>query len=395
MRIAIVFTTHDFTGASRVGREYVLALHATERHEVSVIMPGIAEENAQTSLSQHLVDSDVQVELIRDLEKRSPRALVHFVRKLKHTKPQLVITVNQSAYIYGFASRVIFHARWLHFIQNRLTFSGGRFKRSVKSSLFRLVVGRFTNGVATISQMLTQEMEQELAAPKSHIKTIVNGIEARPRTPNGARQLTLELGLSGCSDPNRFNLITVGRLDKQKDQLLLLRSIASNRELRALVRLFIVGEATNGISQTSRESKVYSETLKEYCEENGLAETVRFLGWRQDIGDLLSVCDCYVHPASWEGGVPLAVVEAMYAELPIIMVRVFSYGQEFEKKLGGKIVEDSDPLKLAEAILVTSKLDAEERYSLGLQNRELAERNFSIDRARNEFVEYVSQLGER
>ena len=61
--------------------------------------------------------------------------------------------------------------------------------------------------------------------------------------------------------------------------------------------------------------------LEQMARALGLAERVRFLGYRADIPELLAVCDLFVLPSLYEG-LPLAVLEAMAASRPVVATAV-------------------------------------------------------------------------
>jgi glycosyltransferase involved in cell wall biosynthesis len=57
--------------------------------------------------------------------------------------------------------------------------------------------------------------------------------------------------------------------------------------------------------------------LEHLCTQAGLSGQVRFLGYREDIPDILAAADLFVFPSLYEG-LPGAVLEAMALGLPIV-----------------------------------------------------------------------------
>ena len=49
--------------------------------------------------------------------------------------------------------------------------------------------------------------------------------------------------------------------------------------------------------------------------------SVRFLGWREDVQELLAACDVFLMPSLWEG-FGLVLLEAMAQGLPVLASRV-------------------------------------------------------------------------
>ncbi|MFX8692496.1 glycosyltransferase family 4 protein, partial [Acinetobacter baumannii] len=58
-------------------------------------------------------------------------------------------------------------------------------------------------------------------------------------------------------------------------------------------------------------------TLRGAVSAAGLDSCVRFLGYRNDIGDILRACDVLVHPATMEGFANVAM-QAMASGIPVV-----------------------------------------------------------------------------
>lgn len=86
-----------------------------------------------------------------------------------------------------------------------------------------------------------------------------------------------------------------------------------------------------GGAQTPGETR-YLEDLKETAARLGIVERVRFLGQRSDVARLLAAADLYCQPNTGAESFGIAVIEALYARLPVVTT-----------SLGGtaEIVDDS------------------------------------------------------
>jgi glycosyltransferase involved in cell wall biosynthesis len=67
-------------------------------------------------------------------------------------------------------------------------------------------------------------------------------------------------------------------------------------------------------------------SLRDLVASLGVADRVRFLGWRVDVDRLLSAWDILVIP-SLEEGLPLSALEAMAAARPVVASRVSGLGE--------------------------------------------------------------------
>lgn len=137
--------------------------------------------------------------------------------------------------------------------------------------------------------------------PPEKLTVIRNGIA--PAVPlqdrNAARQA---LGLSG----NLPVFLSVGRLTPQKGHSTLLDAFSRLDDSRAI--LLLAGEG------------VEYEALVDFARASGIAARLHFLGHRTDVPELMAAADFLVLPSLFEG-LPLVLLEAMAAKLPVIATR--------------------------------------------------------------------------
>ena len=100
------------------------------------------------------------------------------------------------------------------------------------------------------------------------------------------------------------HLLALGSLQPVKGFDTLVRAVARGRQLGKKWRLWIAGEGDQ------------RERLESLADELGVADRVHLLGFRDDIGELLSAADAFVS-ASHSEGLSLVLVEAMLARSPI------------------------------------------------------------------------------
>jgi glycosyltransferase involved in cell wall biosynthesis len=82
----------------------------------------------------------------------------------------------------------------------------------------------------------------------------------------------------------------------------------------------------------------------------GLADQVQFLSGEDQIADLLAVADVLALPSLYEG-MPLVVLEAMAAGVPVVGTRVCGTDEVVEDRVTGRLVPPGDPAALAGALL--------------------------------------------
>ena len=88
-----------------------------------------------------------------------------------------------------------------------------------------------------------------------------------------------------------------------------------------------------------------------------------FAGWRDEVPAVLRAMDLFAFPSLNEG-MGKALVEAMYAGLPVVATRVGGVPELIREGLDGLLVSPSQPAELAAALLRLA-LDAQERQAMG------------------------------
>ncbi len=88
------------------------------------------------------------------------------------------------------------------------------------------------------------------------------------------------------------------------------------------------------------------KTLAAAAAQAGVADAVRFLGWRNDISDVMQRWDIYVQP-SFAEGFGLAVLDAMAAGLPVVAGNAGGLPEVVVEGETGFLVEPGDPEALA------------------------------------------------
>ena len=128
----------------------------------------------------------------------------------------------------------------------------------------------------------------------------------------------------------------VARLTRQKGHRYLFEALASSPAL-ADVQLLVIGGGEE------------REALEQDAIAKGLSARVHFLGVRRDVGNLLAAMDVFVLPSLWEG-LPLAMVLAMGAGVPVVASSVAGVPEVVDDGRTGLLVPPSDPRALGAAL---------------------------------------------
>jgi glycosyltransferase involved in cell wall biosynthesis len=89
--------------------------------------------------------------------------------------------------------------------------------------------------------------------------------------------------------------------------------------------------------------------LERQADHLGLKSAVRFVGYQPDVRDWLALADLSVLPSFYEG-LPLAAVESLAMEKPVVATAVDGTPEVVLDGKSGFVVPPGDPARLAEAI---------------------------------------------
>jgi len=238
------------------------------------------------------------------------------------------------------------------------TYTRVKFHRRV----WNFLLGWVSDRVLVGSLQVWQDVRRYDGVPASRLLLLPYGIPLAELNTRLSRQEARErLGLS----EGDLVIGAVGRLEEQKGHAHLLAALPElQRQIPALVVL-LVGEG--------REE----ENLRRQVRDLGLEATVRFLGTRRDLTEIYRALDIFVHPSLWEG-LPLALLKAMGAGLPVVATRVSGSQEAIVDGVNGCLVAPGDPDALSRAILEFHR-HPETRQRLGDAARRTVAARYSLE----------------
>jgi glycosyltransferase involved in cell wall biosynthesis len=189
--------------------------------------------------------------------------------------------------------------------------------------------------VVAVSRAVADMARGWLHVPAGMLQVIYNGIDtdtfgSRARAAATRRSL----GLSA----EDLLVIQVARFHEQKGHKHLLAAWPRVVAEVPAARLLLVGDGP-----LRAEMQALAASL-------GVADTVRFLGLRDDVPALLACSDVGVFPSLFEG-LPIAVVEMMSMQLPVVVSEIQALREATDPPNAGLAVPPAEPGPLAEAIV--------------------------------------------
>jgi glycosyltransferase involved in cell wall biosynthesis len=229
----------------------------------------------------------------------------------------------------------------------------------------RWLYPRFVRRVIVNSEALRRLLLESAPYLGERIVLLPNAIEiGEPRAHVGPR-LRGELGIPGDAP-----LVgAAGRLTPMKGFEHLLAAWPLVRERHPAARLVIFGDGE------------LRGALEQQAARLGIADTVSFAGFRDDVSALYDALDVFVLPSVRDESMSHALLEAMAHARPVVASEAASGGLEAARMRGAcRIVPTGDACALAAAIAELLG-DREARERMGRISRELALAEHSLERA--------------
>lgn len=179
--------------------------------------------------------------------------------------------------------------------------------------------------------------EEDYVRAKRHLKAKavyhINGIGIDVRRIASAEKSGIreKLGIDG----EDIILLSVGELNENKNHSVIIKALAqcTNKKLHYIIA---------GIGNMKNE-------LLTLAQELGIADRIHILGFSSNVYNILMDCDVFVFPSKREG-LPVALMEAMAAGLPVIASKVRGNIDLIDDGLGGILCDASDAASFSKAI---------------------------------------------
>jgi len=315
---------------------------------------------------------------IRSLEMRrgfpDPRGLARLVRIVRTWRPDVLhshmLHANLMARVVRLLAPVPALVSTIHSINE-----GG----SLQRASYRWT-NRLADHMTIVSEAAADRFITRGVIPRELLTVVPNGVDTDHfrHVPAGAREsIRRPLGLD-----HEFVWLAVGRFETAKDYPNMLRGFAKVRKAQPRAVLLLAGRGS------------LQEETETLARELGLGDGVRFLGVRQDVAELMSAADGYVMSSAWEG-MPIVLLEAAAAGLPIVATRVGGNAEVVRENESGFLVPARDPGALAAAMLRLIALPDAERRSLGERGREHVRASYGLSRVVDRWLEVYRRVLER
>lgn len=276
--------------------------------------------------------------------------------------------VNSQGARANFYTRIASRIAKVPVVVNTVAVLVERYDVTLVKKIFYLLCDRTTNlfvdKFIVVSDSLQDILMAQHGIAPSKVIRIYNGIELDQYKPNPEPNETIRKEFLIRED--EFVVGTVGRLTYEKGYEFLLKSVSMVLEACPKTKFVFVGDGSLKLE------------LENLARELRIFQNCMFVGFRDDIPEILSSFDVFVLPSIMEGH-PIAILEAMAMAKPIVASDINGVREQIENGRTGILVPPGDPQALAESInqMLQNRTQAKK---LGTEARKQVEEMFDIKR---------------
>jgi glycosyltransferase involved in cell wall biosynthesis len=300
-------------------------------------------------------DLGIPVHVLRHLRQpmaplHDAAAVVEFAALVGRLRPDLIHAHTSKAALVARLAGALTRKPVI-FTSHTWSFAEGtsRRQRAICTPIERLCAG-LSARIVTVSEANRQCAIRAGVAKAQQMTTVLNGVADVP-----------ERALPSVGAPVR--VVMVARFAEQKDQALLVRAAAAAQG--APVELVFVGDGPK------------LGAVRSLAEGLQMSRRVIFLGDRDDVPSILSGAHIFALSTKWEG-LPLSIIEAMRAGLPVVASDVGGVAELVKDGLTGLTVEPGNAQALTGALeMLISNPDLRSR--MGRHGRYRYESCFSYE----------------
>ena len=317
-------------------------------------------------LARELRRLGVQVAVVDETRTSAPGILKFLTRFLKANDIDLVHTHRYKDTVLGTMAAKLAGTpnvvRTVHGLREPMT-GWNHLKFRVYETLDKATLLCFADLVIAVSKRMADTLRESGYKP-TMVTHIHNGVDLRTATARRSRNdVRQELGIG------RETLLigTAGRLSPVKGHVHLLRAARLILQKEHGAKFLIVGGGPleRELVDTAARLQVDGACL--------------FPGPRTDVHDLIAAMDIFVLP-SLDEGMPMAILEAMALETPVVATAVGGVPEVVQHGVTGLLVEPGNEAALAGACLELAR-DRDRAQRLGAQAKRVVAEEFSHERS--------------
>lgn len=345
MRIVHIVMSMLYGGSERLATDlaYSMQEHNNEVHVIALKAQnpdkGYDKTEKGLSLTIHYIDKkqgfDYKAisELNRLLTKLSPDVVHTHIDSAIYVMPWIAIHPNVIK---------------IHTVHNQAEKEFGILKRKIMKAGYRL----FNITPVAISDLIKKSILLEYGISEERVPVIYNGIDVSRFKPVKRKETSRTL-----------QILHVGRFFPQKNHDFMIQAVSEMVQKGLDFHVTFVGEGP-----------LFDEMVRK-VHELGISSYITFAGTTNFISDYYSAADIFILPSIFEG-LPLSLLEAYAAELPVIASNVGGVSDICENHKNGYLIEPNNMDQFINAVI--SLIDQSHRKKYSEYNAEYI-KNYDVD----------------
>lgn len=328
--------------------------------------------NSEGPLTDYLSDVGTHYEIVTSLKREISliddiKSLITLIKKMRENKFDVVHTHSSKTGVLGRLAAKICGVRNIVHTVHGYSFPAAKNKRQYYTFFLMEYVSKFfTDSLIVLNKEDYDLSVDKLGYSKDKVKLVVNAIDTDKFYPK----------TGGIDHHDCVRIVMVGRLWEQKNPMCLLEAFLQlPPDLNC--RLDFIGEGE------------LREQIEEVINVNNRNESIRILGWKDNVHDLLRNYDIFVLPSLWEG-MPLAILEAQASGLPCIVSDIPGNNKLVIDSYNGFLFKSNDVIDLKEKLLNLIN-DSSLRRDMSFQARQNVECKYSMSARRSAIEEIYSE----
>lgn len=233
---------------------------------------------------------------------------------------------------------------------------------------------QISDGAIGVSPSVSKGMQEIFRTTASKSFSIQNGVNL-DLFQGSEKRSALRKSLKIADNEKVIGI--VANLKKVKNHLLLLQAFHELIKEIPDVKLILIGKGFEGDPDNEEPA------IRDFVAKNDLAPRVLMLGARSDVPVLLSVIDLFCL-TSFKEGLPISLIEAMAAGLPVVGTDVSGIRDVIVPGKNGFLVQLGDVAGIKDA-LKKLLLDADLRDKMGKESKKMASEKYSMKRCIHDY----------
>ena len=205
----------------------------------------------------------------------------------------------------------------------------------------KYLTGRLIDKTVAVSDAVREGLIHHYKFAADRIEVIANAVDVHALHSSPPPSVLSDVRESLHVPPNAYIIGTVAAMRDQKGYEYLIRAIPKIVNQLPNAYFVFVGDG------------VLRQDLERLVDMLNVREHVRFLGWQFNTAPLLHTFDLFVLPSLYEG-LPLAVLEAMAVELPIVATEVDGTAEAVTSSRNGVLIPPADVEALVSSIMAVA-----------------------------------------